>query len=115
MLADFDCKMKRDAFYSDPEFCHIYWRCNYGMSEEYECPAGTAWNHKEGRCDWLDNVDCTRDGTIEITTPAPRTTTTEELEENTTLPPQFPDEFAQVTDVNGAVVFSTTPSMFLNT
>ena len=25
-----------------------------------ECPAGTAWNHKESRCDWLDNVDCTR-------------------------------------------------------
>lgn len=32
------------------------------MAEEYECPAGTAWNHIEGRCDWLDNVDCTRAG-----------------------------------------------------
>lgn len=57
---DFNCEFKKDGFYSDEDFCHIYWRCNYGVSEEYECPAGTAWNHKEERCDWLDNVDCTR-------------------------------------------------------
>jgi hypothetical protein len=106
-LADYDCKNKKDAFYSDPEFCHIYWRCNYGMSEEYECPAGTAWNHKEGRCDWLDNVDCSRDGTIETASPKPKTTTTEEPEE-----PVLPPEFPTVTDVNGALVFSTTPSTF---
>lgn len=58
--AEYNCEYKKDGFYSDDDFCHIYWRCNYGVAEEYECPAGTAWNHKEGRCDWLDNVDCTR-------------------------------------------------------
>ena len=30
------------------------------MAEEYECPAGTAWNHVENKCDWLDFVDCNR-------------------------------------------------------
>ena len=110
MHADYDCQFKTDGFYSDLEFCHIYWRCNYGMSEEYECPAGTAWNHKEGRCDWLENVDCTRDGTLEITEEptTTQTTTTEEPD----LPEQVPDEFADVTDINGAVVFSTTPSKY---
>ena len=57
---EYNCDYKKDGFYSDEDFCHIYWRCNYGVAEEYECPAGTAWNHIEGRCDWLDNVDCTR-------------------------------------------------------
>ena len=56
----YNCEYKKDGFYSDDDFCHIYWRCNYGVAEEYECPAGTAWNHKESRCDWLDNVDCSR-------------------------------------------------------
>ena len=89
--AEYDCRGKTDGFYSDLEYCHIYWRCNYGQPEEYECPASTAWNHKEGRCDWLDNVDCTRDGTMvdpnstEATESTEPTTTTEE-----TLPPQFP-------------------------
>ena len=58
--AEYNCEYKKDGFYSDEDFCHIYWRCNYGVAEEYECPAGTAWNHLESRCDWLDNVDCTR-------------------------------------------------------
>jgi hypothetical protein len=57
---EYDCEYKKDGFYSDEDFCHIYWRCNYGVAEEYECPAGTAWNHVEKRCDWLDNVDCSR-------------------------------------------------------
>lgn len=58
--ADYNCEYKKDGFYPDLDFCHIYWRCNYGVAEEYECPAGTAWNHVENRCDWLDNVDCSR-------------------------------------------------------
>jgi hypothetical protein len=58
--AEYNCEYKKDGFYSDEDFCHIYWRCNYGVAEEYECPAGTAWNHIENRCDWLDNVDCSR-------------------------------------------------------
>jgi hypothetical protein len=58
--AEYNCEYKKDGFYSDDDFCHVYWRCNYGVAEEYECPAGTAWNHLEMRCDWLDNVDCTR-------------------------------------------------------
>ncbi|KAI3379636.1 hypothetical protein SNEBB_001801 [Seison nebaliae] len=57
---DFTCHGKRDGYYTDPLFCHVYWRCSYGVAEEYECPAGTAWNHLSGRCDWLDNVDCER-------------------------------------------------------
>ena len=60
VLGDYNCEYKKDGFYSDDDFCHIYWRCNYGVPEEYECPAGTAWNHVEMRCDWLDNVDCSR-------------------------------------------------------
>lgn len=60
MNAEYNCEYKKDGFYADDDFCHIYWRCNYGVAEEYECPAGTAWNHLESRCDWLDNVDCTR-------------------------------------------------------
>ena len=57
---EYNCEDKKDGHYSDPDFCHIYWRCNYGVGEEYECPAGTAWDHIENRCEWLDNVDCTR-------------------------------------------------------
>jgi hypothetical protein len=58
--AEYNCEYKKDGFYADEDFCHIYWRCNYGVAEEHECSAGTAWNHVEMRCDWLDNVDCTR-------------------------------------------------------
>ena len=56
----FNCEYKRDGWYADEDFCHVYWRCNYGIAEEYECPAGTAWNHIENKCDWLDFVDCNR-------------------------------------------------------
>ena len=47
MFGEYNCEYKKDGFYSDEDFCHIYWRCNYGVAEEYECPAGTAWNHVE--------------------------------------------------------------------
>ena len=58
--ADYDCSAKDDGWYYDPEFCHIYWRCIHGTSEEFECASGTAWDHHENRCNWLDSVDCTR-------------------------------------------------------
>ncbi|CAF4756062.1 unnamed protein product, partial [Rotaria sp. Silwood1] len=59
-LAEYDCSAKDDGWYYDPEFCHIYWRCIHGSSEEFECASGTAWDHHENRCNWLDNVDCSR-------------------------------------------------------
>ncbi|CAF1288673.1 unnamed protein product [Rotaria sordida] len=59
-LAEYDCSAKQDGWYYDPEFCHIYWRCIHGSSEEFECASGTAWDHHENRCNWLDNVDCSR-------------------------------------------------------
>ena len=58
--AEYDCSAQDDGWYYDPEFCHIYWRCIHGTSEEFECPSGTAWDHHENRCSWLDNVDCSR-------------------------------------------------------
>ena len=57
---DYDCSAKDDGWYFDPEFCHIYWRCIHRMSEEFECASGTAWDHRESRCNWLDTVDCAR-------------------------------------------------------
>ncbi|CAF4049921.1 unnamed protein product [Rotaria magnacalcarata] len=59
-LAEYDCSAKDDGWYYDPEFCHIYWRCIHGASEEFECASGTAWDHHENRCNWLDSVDCSR-------------------------------------------------------
>jgi hypothetical protein len=38
----------------------MYWRCIHGTSEEFECASGTAWDHLENRCNWLDSVDCSR-------------------------------------------------------
>jgi hypothetical protein len=58
--AEYDCSAKDDGWYYDPEFCHIYWRCIHGSSEEFECASGTAWDHHENRCNWLDSVDCSR-------------------------------------------------------
>lgn len=58
--AEYDCSAKDDGWYYDPEFCHIYWRCTHGSSEEFECASGTAWDHHENRCNWLDSVDCSR-------------------------------------------------------
>ena len=58
--AEYDCSAQDDGWYFDPEFCHIYWRCIHGTSEEFECASGTAWDHHENRCNWLDSVDCTR-------------------------------------------------------
>ena len=81
---EYNCQYKKDGFYTDLEFCHVYWRCNYGVPEEYECPAGTAWNHIELRCDWLDMVDCTRGGTI--TQKPEETEAPEETEEPTDEP-----------------------------
>ncbi|CAF4953868.1 unnamed protein product, partial [Rotaria sp. Silwood1] len=65
-FAEYDCSAKEDGWYYDPEFCHIYWRCIHGTSEEFECASGTAWDHHENRCNWLDSVDCSR---AEKTTP----------------------------------------------
>ncbi|CAF1245111.1 unnamed protein product [Rotaria sordida] len=59
-FAEYDCSAKEDGWYYDPEFCHIYWRCIHGTSEEFECASGTAWDHHENRCNWLDSVDCSR-------------------------------------------------------
>ncbi|CAF1617652.1 unnamed protein product [Adineta ricciae] len=58
--AEYDCSAQDDGWYYDPDFCHIYWRCIHGTSEEFECASGTAWDHHENRCNWLDNVDCSR-------------------------------------------------------
>lgn len=58
--ADYDCSAKDDGWYYDPEFCHIYWRCTHGTAEEFECASGTAWDHHNNRCNWLDSVDCSR-------------------------------------------------------
>ena len=105
--AEYNCEYKKDGFYSDTDFCHIYWRCNYGVAEEYECPAGTAWNHVENRCDWLDNVDCSRideskkeekkdedDADKEDTTKKPKKPkkTTPAPEETTPAPPEDASE-----------------------
>lgn len=62
-LAEYDCSAKDDGWYYDPEFCHIYWRCIHGTAEEFECASGTAWDHHENRCNWLDSIDCTRSDT----------------------------------------------------
>ncbi len=67
-MAEYDCSAKDDGWYYDPEFCHVYWRCIHGTSEEFECASGTAWDHHENRCNWLDSVDCSR---AEKTTPKP--------------------------------------------
>lgn len=85
MNAEYNCQYKKDGFYTDLEFCHVYWRCNYGIPEEYECPAGTAWNHLDLRCDWLDMVDCTRGGTV---TQKPEETEAPETEEPETDEPE---------------------------
>ena len=76
--AEYDCSAKDDGWYVDPEFCHIYWRCIHGTSEEFECASGTAWDHHENRCNWLDSVDCSR---AEKTTEAIATDDLEEEEE----------------------------------
>ncbi|CAF1042460.1 unnamed protein product [Adineta steineri] len=60
ILAEYDCSAKDDGWFYDPEFCHIYWRCIHGTSEEFECASGTAWDHHDNRCNWLDSVDCSR-------------------------------------------------------
>ena len=74
-LAEYDCSAKDDGWYYDPEFCHIYWRCIHGASEEFECASGTAWDHHDNRCNWLDSVDCSR---AEKTTPKPASDDDEE-------------------------------------
>lgn len=77
VVAEYDCSAKEDGWYHDPEFCHIYWRCTHGSAEEFECASGTAWDHHANRCNWLEQVDCTR---AEPTTPK---TSSEEDEEET--------------------------------
>lgn len=62
-FAEYDCSAKDDGWYYDPEFCHVYWRCIHGTSEEFECASGTAWDHHENRCNWLDSIDCSRSET----------------------------------------------------
>ena len=76
-FAEYDCSAKDDGWYYDPEFCHIYWRCIHGTSEEFECASGTAWDHHENRCNWLDSIDCTRS---EKTTPEPMAKEDEETD-----------------------------------
>jgi hypothetical protein len=65
-LAEYDCSAKDDGWYYDPEFCHIYWRCTHGSAEEFECASGTAWDHRDNRCNWLDSVDCSRAETTTV-------------------------------------------------
>jgi hypothetical protein len=76
-FAEYDCSAKDDGWYYDPEFCHVYWRCIHGTSEEFECASGTAWDHHANRCNWLDSVDCSR---AEKTTPKPISEDDEEQE-----------------------------------
>jgi hypothetical protein len=35
VFSEYNCEYKKDGFYPDEDFCHIYWRCNYGVAEEY--------------------------------------------------------------------------------
>jgi hypothetical protein len=65
-LAEYDCSAKDDGWYYDPEYCHVYWRCTHGSAEEFECASGTAWDHRENRCNWLDSVDCSRAETTTV-------------------------------------------------
>lgn len=102
--AEYNCQYKKDGFYTDLEFCHVYWRCNYGVPEEYECPAGTAWNHIELRCDWLDNVDCTRGGTI---TQKPEETEAPETEEPDTDEPDTETDEPETEEPETTTVKST--------
>ncbi len=65
-LAEYDCSVKEDGWYYDPEYCHVYWRCTHGSAEEFECASGTAWDHRENRCNWIDSVDCSRAETTTV-------------------------------------------------
>ena len=85
IVAEYDCSAKEDGSYYDPEFCHVYWRCTHGTAEEFECASGTAWDHHDNRCNWIDSVDCSR-----------AETTTEKIssddDEEETVDEENPDE-----------------------
>ncbi len=82
-LAEYDCSVKEDGWYYDPEYCHVYWRCTHGSAEEFECASGTAWDHRENRCNWIDSVDCSRAETTTVEIHSEEEEEEEEERENT--------------------------------
>lgn len=52
------CSDESVEYYSDPTDCHKYFRCVNGVSYQYDCAPGTAWNKDTANCVLEDNVEC---------------------------------------------------------
>merc|ERR1719431_2190692 len=42
--------------YSDPEDCGIFWVCQNGKANRYDCPPGLAYDKESRGCRWADQV-----------------------------------------------------------
>ncbi|KAJ8970585.1 hypothetical protein NQ314_001118 [Rhamnusium bicolor] len=61
------------TFFPDPNDCSQYYQCYQGNKQLMRCPANFFWNFDYGYCDYLQNVDCTKNNDP---TAVPKTTTT---------------------------------------
>jgi len=43
--------------YSDPEDCGIFWVCQDGKANRYDCPPGLAYDKESRGCRWADQVE----------------------------------------------------------
>jgi len=42
--------------YADPENCNVFWNCQDGVANRYECPPGLAWDETSHACRWVNEV-----------------------------------------------------------
>ncbi|KAJ8970586.1 hypothetical protein NQ314_001119 [Rhamnusium bicolor] len=74
-------------FYPDPTDCSQYYECYQGKKDRLKCPANFFWNTDTNYCDYLQNVDCTKN--YQSTTINPATTTVAPITSTTTVPPSI--------------------------
>lgn len=60
MVPPLNCLQRLDGLYYDLEYCNVYWECRSGRGKKYECPIDYAYHHIDKRCDFIENVDCSR-------------------------------------------------------
>merc|ERR1711955_129631 len=42
--------------FADPEDCSVFWNCQDGVANRYECPPGLAWDEITHACRWANEV-----------------------------------------------------------
>jgi len=46
------------GYFGNPDDCDIYYLCQKGSQQSFECPAGTRWDQKNQMCNWARDVPC---------------------------------------------------------